>query len=398
MDDLIITVTQLNAYISRKLYRDALLKELNVRGEITNFKINSTGSAFFTLKDAGAAIPCVMFEETQDIPENIEDGKKVMVTGTVSYYEKDGRLQIYVSRIEFTGLGELFLKFEMTKKRLYEEGLFESRYKKKLPLLPEHIGVVTSASGAAVHDIIQVAKRRFPGIHITVYPAKVQGDGAAESIAAGIDYFNRESDVNVIIVGRGGGSFEDLSAFNEEIVARAIFQSDIPVVSAVGHEVDTTISDLSADLRAPTPSAAAELCVPDKQALLDILLKNKEILHSLVHKYFLDQKANLESFKNRLERNSPQRRAVDIKNVLSSHKIALNNAIISLFNTKTNALAFRRSLINALNPFDTLKRGYAIIKDQHGNTLCNKKSAHFGDYIEIMMVDGFIGAKIEKIT
>ena len=307
MDELIVTVSQLNEYISRKLYRDTLMQNIMVQGEITNFKFHTNGAVYFSLKDSISAIPCVMFENTLHLPQEIDDGKKVIVTASVNFYAREGRLNLSVQKIELTGLGELFLKFEQTKKKLYDEGLFDARHKKPLPMLPKRMGIVTSAAGAAMHDIIQVAKRRFPGIKIDIYPAKVQGEGAAAEIIEGIAYFNREKSADVIIVGRGGGSLEDLSAFNEESVARAIFASEIPIVSAVGHEIDMTISDFTADMRAPTPSAAAELCVPELSAILETLKSYKKRLTVFMLNDAVLKKSLLEAERNNLLKYSPDR-------------------------------------------------------------------------------------------
>jgi exodeoxyribonuclease VII large subunit len=394
MPDLVVTVSQLNAYIGRKIGSDAMLKNIKVRGEISNFKINSSGSAFFTLKDAAAAVSCILFSYTG---EEIEDGRNVTVEANLNVYEKEGRLSLVVHAIEETGLGELFIRLEQVKRKLYEEGLFDAAHKKKLPILPGTLGIVTSASGAAMHDIIQVAKRRCPGIAILIYPAKVQGEGAAEEVIAGIEYFNREKSADVLIVGRGGGSFEDLFAFNEEAVARAVYASEIPVVSAVGHEVDYTLTDLAADMRAPTPSAAAELCVPDKEGIRRMLRGLKEKMEHGVLTRVITSKTALNALKNAILVHSPSQRLADFRNDFKSRERMLETGMQNLLKEKRSRLELVKSLLGALNPYDTLKRGYAIVKKQDGHVASNIRSVQAGENVMIYLYGGMARANIEKI-
>ena len=269
MQGVTLTVSQLNDYVRRSLASDPILQRINLRGEISNFKMYSSGHWYFTLKDEQSRIDCALFRQyTFGIRFRPQDGMKVLVSGTAGLYVQGGKYQFYADGMEQDGLGELYRRYLELKDRLTAEGLFDASRKRPLPLLPRNEGIVTSVSGAVLHDIRTVAGRRFPGIPLVLRPAQVQGDGAARDIAAGIAQVARVPGVDVIIVGRGGGSMEDLWAFNEEIVVRAVAACPVPVISAVGHETDTTLCDYAADMRAPTPSAAAELAVPEREALL----------------------------------------------------------------------------------------------------------------------------------
>jgi exodeoxyribonuclease VII large subunit len=309
MSSVILTVHQLNDYVRVLLTRDPLLQKVRVRGEISNLKIHSSGHMYFSLKDEFGRIQCIMFRQQKEhlnfLPSN---GMQVIVTGTVSLFTRDGQYQLYIDDIKKDGIGDLHLAFEELKKKLREEGLFDAAYKKPLPLLPQKIAVVTSHTGAAIKDIIRVIKHRNPYVDILIIPVAVQGSGAAEQIAKAIDYANTRDDIDIIITGRGGGSIEELWAFNEEIVARAIFRSDIPVIAAIGHETDFTIADFTADVRAATPSNGAELAVPEvshMQALIDgfdklltdaimrYLIKKRYQLDLIISHYALSPSARL---------------------------------------------------------------------------------------------------------
>ena len=265
----ILGVSQLNEYVNNLLRRDGLLQGLQVRGEISGFKRHSSGHLYFSLKDEAALVRCVMFRQhALSLHPLPKDGEMVTVTGSISLYVKDGQYQLYVTKLQREGQGDLYAQFLASKAALEAEGLFDSAHKKPIPRLPRCVGVVTSPTGAAIQDIFQITRRRFPGMGLLLYPVKVQGEGAAEQIAKAIQWMDAHKAADVLIVGRGGGSLEDLWAFNEECVARAIYACSIPIVSAVGHETDVSIADFVADLRAPTPSAAAELCVPEYDRLM----------------------------------------------------------------------------------------------------------------------------------
>ncbi|NCB30429.1 MAG: exodeoxyribonuclease VII large subunit, partial [Clostridia bacterium] len=317
-----LSVTQLNEYVSGLFRRDLLLQGVRVRGEISGFKRHSSGHLYFSIKDEGALVRCVMFRQnTLSLSALPKDGQSVIVRGSVSLYVKDGQYQLYVTALEQAGEGELYRRFLEMKDALAAEGLFDSEHKKPLPLLPKCMGVVTSPTGAAMQDILQIARRRFPKMNITLYPVRVQGEGAAEEIAHGVREMNRLRLADVLVVGRGGGSLEDLWAFNEPVVARAIYDCEIPVVSAVGHETDFSIADFVADLRAPTPSAAAELCIPEYERLWEEIEEAKIALQTLPHgridalRREIDALANAASFslpRHRLDVLRRELRSMDI--------------------------------------------------------------------------------------
>ena len=263
-----LEISEANSYIKKVLSNDPILYNLKVRGEISNFKINSSGHVYLTLKDETSKMKCVIFKGNYDKSLQLEDGMKIVANGYISVYERDGAYQLYIRKVEKDGIGNLHIEFERLKKKLNREGLFDPRFKKKIPYMPKSIGVVTSQTGAVIRDIINVVRRRFPKVNVYLYPVAVQGANSADEIVKGIEFFNKMQNVDTMIVGRGGGSLEELWSFNEEKVARAIFASDIPIISAVGHEVDYTICDFVSDMRAPTPSAAAEIAVPDLNEVL----------------------------------------------------------------------------------------------------------------------------------
>ena len=374
MPDVVFSVSQINDYLSRKIYTDLFLSKLSITGEVTNFSMSPIGHAFFSLKDESSMIDCIIYDYAQnEDTEAVRDGEKVLASGKVTYFKRTGSIQFAVSGAKPQGIGDLYAKFERTKAKLKEEGIFDSVYKKPLPLFPRHIGVVTSAAGAAVHDIINVATRRFEGVHITVYPARVQGEGAAFEIAAGINYFNRNTDADVLIVGRGGGSFEDLFAFNEEIVARAVFESRIPVVSAVGHETDYSLCDMAADLRAPTPSAAAELVVRDKAAAIEYIEDYKRHLYEML-------KSTADGKENRLELVLSRVISYPLGLKLEQTEQRITSAVnVMRLNLKSSI--DRRQLmleklcgsLDDLDPRQILKRGYAIVYDENQKVVTSSK-------------------------
>jgi exodeoxyribonuclease VII large subunit len=291
----VFTVTEINNYIKYLMQNDMLLSHLYVKGEISNFKHHTSGHAYFTLKDADSRIKCVMFKGSASKLKFVpEDGCAVILRGYFSIYERDGQYQLYVEDMIPEGTGSLYKAYEQLKKKLSELGYFDEAKKKKLPFMPQTVGIVTSPTGAAVRDIISIIKRRCPCINIYLYPVQVQGAGAEKEIAEGIRYFNTKGNVDVMIIGRGGGSIEELWAFNEEIVAKAIYESSIPVISAVGHETDFTIADFTADLRAATPSAAAELAVPDKQSLMSKVSQYQYALNSSMTNYINSKRVRVE--------------------------------------------------------------------------------------------------------
>lgn len=391
-----ISVTELNKYIKDKFEEDEMLNNILVKGEISNFKHHYTGHMYFTLKDENSLIKCVMFKTyTPNLNFIPKDGMQVKVLGTVSVFERDGVYQIYCKAMQQDGLGDLYRIYIELKEKLSKEGLFDDKYKKPIPYMPKCIGVLTSNTGSVIRDIINVSTRRNPNVYIKLLPVPVQGQGAARKITEAIKIMNENRLCDVIILARGGGSLEDLWPFNEEIVARAIFDSKIPIVSAVGHETDFTISDFVADLRAPTPSAAAELVIPNVK---DILLKLKE--YESRQKIALNRKIqimklryekclNSKVFKEPLQKINERYMMLDIK--VRQMESYINQKYI---NEKAKAIKLIAKL-DALSPLKTLSRGYSIIT-LNGKTIKEAKYLKKDDEINIKLFDGQVNAKILK--
>lgn len=332
-----------------------------VSGEISNFKPAASGHFYFTLKDEKAQLPAIMFRNSsQFLKFNLDDGLEVIAHGRLTVYEPRGAYQIVVDHLEPKGLGALQLAFEQLKKRLEAEGLFNEKRKKPIPYLPTKIGIVTSSQGAVLHDMLTILTRRFPNIEILVNPVRVQGEGAAEEISGAIDELNRRSDVDVLIVGRGGGSLEDLWAFNEEIVVRAIARSEIPVISAVGHETDYTLADMAADLRAPTPSAAAELAVPEKMELVSSILERRSSLVTALNYFLKNRRENLDYLKKRLK--TPRRVLEELGQTLDEFVDRMIRAQKNVFLPQYHLkLAGVKRHLEAISPHSLLKKGYSIL-------------------------------------
>ena len=415
-----ITVTDLNKYIKNKIDGDEMLNNVLVKGEISNFKNHYTGHMYFTLKDESSLIKCVMFKSyTTHLSFMPKDGMKVMVLGSVAVFERDGVYQIYAKAMKEDGLGSLYTAYEELKKKLEQEGLFEEAHKKKIPFMPKTIGVLTSNTGAVIRDIINVSTRRNPGVHIRLYPVPVQGPGAAEKIAEGIKFMNENKLADVLIIGRGGGSLEDLWPFNEEIVARAIYDSKVPVISAVGHEIDFTIADFVADLRAPTPTAAAELAVPD-MATIKTYLDNvrsrstisinsyidmrKQSLGSLINSYVLKKPTAMYEIKEQNLDFLIDRLNKEMKLVLDNTRIRLfkasNSYVLTnpdiLYKFKMQGLEHLINKLEVLNPMNTLKRGYAIVK-KDDKVVSDIKKISQDDVINIEVKDGIINTKVLEV-
>ena len=359
-----LSVSELNDYVRRALASDPSLRFLSLRGEISDFKKYASGHWYFTLKDEQSRIQCVCYRQNaMRISFQPENGMKVVLTGAVGLYTVSGSYQFYAENITQDGVGELYLKYEALKNKLLKEGLFDVARKRQLPLLPRAIGVVTSRSGAVIHDIATVTRRRYPAMQIILRPAQVQGEGAAEDIAQGIAEISMLPQVDVIIVGRGGGSLEDLWAFNEEIVVRAIAACPVPVVSAVGHEVDVTLSDLAADLRAATPSAAAELCVPERETLLHTIAKMRSDVERAGKNRLLSLSSKLGLYEKRLAARHP---AAQIQNARARADI-LTQKMQALadrqFTYRRSRLSLLADKLAALGPRQALSRGYAILLD-----------------------------------
>lgn len=385
----------LTGYIQQKLRGDDFLQGVFVTGEISNFNRHRSGHLYFTLKDAQSQIKCVMFRSSADrlrfLPQN---GTKVLASGRVDVYPQNGEYQLYVSLMEPEGLGALYAEFEKNKAKLEAEGLFDEKRKRPIPEFPLHIGVITSPSGAALQDILNITGRRAPWCDVTLYPSLVQGEGAALQLIGGIEYFNAKCPVDVIIIGRGGGSFEDLSQFNDISLAYAISASEIPVISAVGHETDFTICDFVSDKRAPTPSAAAELAVPDMQELLRALTDKRISLMSRIAYRLSEERGKLGKLKNSRMLTS-YGNVIDEKRQRLDSLSELADARMKLILTqKRSALEKRAAMLNACSPLAVLARGYALLtKDDKSVSSVDMLSA--GDKIRLELTDGYALATVD---
>ena len=417
MNDKYITVTQLTRYIKYKIDNDVNLNEVFLKGEISNFKAHSRGHFYFTLKDEGSRINAIMFaSQTRNIKFMPEDGMKVLVTGKISVFEANGAYQIYVNDMLEDGVGNLYIAYEQLKKKLEEEGLFKEIYKKPIPKIPNRIGVITAPTGAAIKDIISTIKRRWPLCEVYLFPALVQGEDAKEDIVKQIKRADDEYDLDTLIVGRGGGSIEDLWAFNEEIVARAIFECKTPVISAVGHEIDFTIADFVADLRAPTPTGAAEMAVPQLSDVLNYLnqikirLNNTVINQIKVNRKKLDSIQSSNIFKNPTMIYQTKEMIFDnlveklkfnmtnLTNIKGKDLIRLKNSYVlknpyQILDKKSNKYLNLVSKLETLSPLLTLKRGYTMTKVD-GKVVSSCKKIKKGDSIEVEFRDGSIEAKV----
>ena len=386
--DMAITVSDLNKYMKEKIADDEYLNNILIKGEISNFKNHYTGHMYFTLKDEKSLIKCIMFKSyATKLTFMPKDGMKVMILGSVSVFERDGVYQIYARAMEEDGLGDLYTKYQELKKRLEQQGLFEEEHKMKIPMMPRVIGVLTSQTGSVIRDIINVSTRRNPNVYIRLLPVPVQGEGAAEKISNGIEYMNKNKLADVLILARGGGSLEDLWPFNEEIVAHSIYNSEIPIISAVGHETDFTIADFVADLRAPTPSAAAELAVPDiYEVKRKIETYQDRLRNSLIKK--------LELMNLRYEKCMSSSVFKEPLRKINDNYIKLDNCIKQIENSikvkhekeKTKYIELIAKL-DALSPLKTLYRGYSIT-EKNNKVIKSKEELKTNDLIEIRFIDG----------
>ena len=386
--DMAITVSDLNKYMKEKIAEDEYLNNILIKGEISNFKNHYTGHMYFTLKDEKSLIKCIMFKSyATKLTFMPKDGMKVMILGSVSVFERDGVYQIYARAMEEDGLGDLYTKYQELKKRLEQQGLFEEEHKMEIPMMPRVIGVLTSQTGSVIRDIINVSTRRNPNVYIRLLPVPVQGEGAAEKISNGIEYMNKNKLADVLILARGGGSLEDLWPFNEEIVAHSIYNSEIPIISAVGHETDFTIADFVADLRAPTPSAAAELAVPDVyEVKRKIETYQDRLRNSLIKK--------LELMNLRYEKCMSSSVFKEPLRKINDNYIKLDNCIKQIENSikvkhekeKTKYIELIAKL-DALSPLKTLYRGYSIT-EKNNKVIKSKEELKTNDLIEIRFIDG----------
>lgn len=439
MEDKIYTVTQITE-ILKTLIEDNFPSNFNITGEITNWSESPSGHIYFSIKDENSLIKCIIWRSTK-IDKSFKDGDKVLIKGHLTIYEKQGQYQIIVEDIKLSGLGELYEKFLKLKEKLEKEGLFSFERKKPLPSYPLSIGIITSQTGSVLHDILNILKRRAPYLKKYLYPASVQGEGSEKSIIKGLKYFNRKKNVDIIIIARGGGSFEDLFVFNDERLAREIAKSKIPVVSAVGHQTDFTICDFVSDLRAPTPSAAAEIVVKNVDDIVDFLKRSeieikrelkkkitslKQTFSSLKKTFFISTlvpinkkkekigflleemetilnekidhyKNRKDLLKNTLLKYSPLLKIVEKRNFLSMMKKQLTVDLKNRFLLLAKDLQMLKSSLANLNPSQILKRGYSIVVDLQGNTINSIKDININSNIDIILSDGVVESEVKKI-
>ena len=382
-------MTELTAYIRRLFERDHVLAQLRVWGELSNFRRHHSGHCYFTLKDADASLRCVMFRSRavglRFIPK---DGMRVRLTGNVSVYERDGNYQLYVDSMAPDGLGDLSAAFAKLREKLMLEGLFEESRKKLIPFMPKAVGVVTSPTGAALRDIVTVAKRRHPGIPLLLAPAQVQGEEAPEQIVRGIELLDRSGRVDVIVIGRGGGSIEELWAFNDERVVRAVAAAATPIVSAVGHQTDFTLSDFAADLRAATPSQAAELVVPDRLELLRRLSSARRRLNQSLQHRLIERRLRLERCLQSSLFRRPRELLRDRAQLLDQLTERLTNAMHAALNQQQHRLNIASEKLNLLNPWGVLQRGYSVVRRQDGSVVSSAASVETGESLDVWLHKG----------
>lgn len=391
-----MSISEANSYIKRILSNDPILYNLKVKGEISNFKVHSSGNVYLSLKDENSKLNSVIFKTKYDKKLNLDNGSKIIANGYISVYERDGSYQLYIDSIELDGIGNLYIEFNKLKEKLNEEGLFDYKYKKQIPKIPKKIGVITSQTGAVIKDIINVIKRRYPKVEIKLYSVTVQGFNSKFEICEAIKFFNEKCNVDTIILGRGGGSLEELWSFNEEIVARAIFESNIPIISAVGHETDFTICDFVADMRAPTPSAAAELATP---SLEEINYKLENILNRMNKSLINISKVNEYKLKHTFENIHKQLEAYIIRDkIIQLDKMydKINFEVENNITLEKEKLSKLGAILHNLSPLATIDRGYSIV-EKNKKVINSISDIEFKDCLDITLKDGNIECIVEKI-
>lgn len=397
MKQSIYTVSQINSYIKNMFNQDFVLNRITIKGEVSNCKYHTSGHIYFTLKDESGTMACVMFAgHRKGLAFRMEEGHKVIVSGSISVYERDGKYQLYVKEIIQDGAGQLYQRFEQLKRELEEMGMFAGEYKQPIPLYSKAVGIVTAPTGAAIRDIINIAARRNPFVQLILYPALVQGEGAARTIIQGIQLLEQYG-VDVIIVGRGGGSIEDLWAFNEEEVARAIFNCSIPVISAVGHETDTTIADYVADLRAPTPSAAAELAVYEFQALQNQMQGINMLLNRQIRQKITRKAEQIERAEMKLRYLSPIHQIRQKKQGVADEEDRLRAAMERKMQDARHRMQVLVTALQGLSPLAKLNQGYAYVTDAEGVNIQKVSQVRQKDSIFVRVADGTIQAAVTQI-
>jgi len=390
------SVSEINQYIKSIFMRDRILNHIYVKGEVSNCKYHTSGHIYFTLKDAQGQLACVMFAgQRRGLKFRLEEGQSVIALGSINVYERDGKYQLYANQIVLDGLGTLYERFEKLKKSLEEEGLFDIAHKKEIPRFPKKIGIVTASTGAAIQDIINISKRRNPYVQLVLYPALVQGVGAAASIAKGIRLLD-QLNLDTIIIGRGGGSIEDLWAFNEELVAREIYRCKTPIISAVGHETDVTIADFVADLRAPTPSAAAELAVNDYMAYLSSLRDYKRQLYQAMKQKLTYQQARLEKYKLQLEYASPAYQIKQMRQELMDKEQKLQHLMEQRIRDYRHRMDVYISKLEGLSPLSKLSKGYALVVGEDNKPVQTIKKIKKDEELTISLFDGDVITRVKE--
>lgn len=392
----VYSVKQVNAYIKNMFNQDFMLNRIYVKGEVSNCKYHTSGHIYFTLKDESGTIACIMFaRQRAGLTFRMQEGQQVIVFGSITTYERDGKYQLYANEVMLDGAGLLYERYETLKKELAEMGMFAKEYKQPIPQYAKRVGIVTAPTGAAIRDIMNVAARRNPYVQLILYPALVQGDGAKESIIAGIQMLEQKQ-VDVMIVGRGGGSIEDLWAFNEEEVARAVFECSVPIISAVGHETDTTIIDYVADLRAPTPSAAAELAVFEYHAFTDQLLESERRLKKELFTHIQKERTRIEAYQMRMKYLHPGMKLLQQKQLVVNMEEELRRKMKERIQQARYALSIRIEKMKGLSPLQKLNQGFSYVTDKTGQALTSVEQAVPGETLTVYVMDGKIRAAIEE--
>ena len=391
------TVSKINAYIKNMFRQDYVLSRVSVKGEISNCKYHTSGHIYFTLKDEGGTLSAIMFAtQAKSLSFHLSDGMQVIVSGRIEVYERDGKYQLYANSIVQDGIGDLYKKFEELKKQFQDMGYFESEYKRPIPYFSKKIGIVTASTGAAIHDIMNISYRRNPYVSLVLYPALVQGEGAASSIVSGIEKLDTMG-MDVIIVGRGGGSIEDLWAFNEECVAEAIFNAKTPIISAVGHETDFTIADFVADLRAPTPSAAAELAVADIHQIENRIAGYEELVNKAFMKVISQKRAVIDNYSMRLKYLNPVSRINEKRITLDRLKERLDDNMSKLLKDYRHKLEVYASRLHGVSPLEKLGQGYSCTQNEKGVPVTSVSNIALGDIITTTLKDGEIISQIKEV-
>lgn len=394
----VYSVGQVNTYIKNMFAQDFMMNRISIKGEVSNCKYHTSGHIYFTLKDAAGTINAIMFAgNRKGLKFQMKEGDNVVATGSIEVYERDGKYQLYAREIELEGAGNLYLKFEELKRELEEMGMFAREYKKPIPRYAKRIGIVTAPTGAAVQDIRNIASRRNPYVQLILYPALVQGDGAVPSIINGIRALDA-LDVDVMIVGRGGGSIEDLWAFNEEPVARAIFECETPVISAVGHETDTTIADFVADLRAPTPSAAAELAVFDYLMMQGQMKSYQDRMEKSLRGKLGETRMQLEHYRTKLGYLSPENRLRENRKYAADLEEKIRQRMEAVLIGKKHRLSLLSGQLEGLSPVRKLSQGYSYVADSTGNAVRDAAKVHSGDELLIHLFKGSLKAEVTEVN